>query len=93
MFHVPHLEIQQSVQLVLDDGQRFDQLLRGHGAHHAIDPAHTGRTQLSIVVPRSRFGENPECVDAEIIVSFERRAVLRAAYPLFILVKSTATSL
>lgn len=39
--HHRYLEIQQSVQLVLNDGQRLNQLLRVHGAHHAIDPDHT----------------------------------------------------
>lgn len=36
-----YLEIQQSVQLVLNDGQCLNQLLRVHGAHHAIDPDQT----------------------------------------------------
>lgn len=37
-----YLEIQQSVQLVLDDGQRLDQLLCVHGAHHAVNTDKTG---------------------------------------------------
>lgn len=44
--HHRYLEIQQSVQLVLNDGQRLNQLLRVHGAHHAIDPDHTEKASV-----------------------------------------------
>lgn len=39
MFSITNLEIQQRVQLVLNDRQRFDQLLRVHGAHDSINTA------------------------------------------------------
>lgn len=44
---LPYLEIQQSVQLVLNDGQRLNQLLRVHGAHHAIDPDQTENVSVT----------------------------------------------
>lgn len=57
-----YLEIQQSVQLVLNDGQRLNQLLRVHGAHHAIDPDQTENASVRTGGKNSRAqvdaGEN-----------------------------------
>lgn len=40
--HTQYLKIQQSVQLVLNDGQRLNQLLCVHGTHHTVNPDRTG---------------------------------------------------
>lgn len=44
--HTQYLEIQQSIQLVLNNGQRLDQLLRAHGTHHSVNPKKTTHTGL-----------------------------------------------
>lgn len=36
-----YLEIQQRIQLVLNNGQSLNQLLRVHGAHHTVSPINT----------------------------------------------------
>lgn len=48
-----YLEVQQSVQLVLNDGQSFNQLLRVHGAHDSVNTARHRQTnnQSSPVSP------------------------------------------
>lgn len=40
--HTEYLEIQQSIQLVLNDGQRLNQFLCVHGAHHTVNPDKKG---------------------------------------------------
>lgn len=39
-----HLKVEQSIQLVLNNGQSFDQLLCIHGAHHSINTAQCTNT-------------------------------------------------
>lgn len=34
-----HIEIQQHVHLILDDGDGLEELLRVHGSHHSVRPA------------------------------------------------------
>lgn len=48
--HTPtntHLKVEQSVQLVLNNGQSFDQLLCIHGAHHSINTAQRTNTYIN----------------------------------------------
>lgn len=50
-----YLEVQQGIELVLDVGQSLDQLLRVHGAHHAVGAAGGDRHKRQLQRPATDF--------------------------------------